>query len=96
MPYIDFLFGNETEARAFAASEGWGTQDVAEIALKVAARAPPARLAKPGVKALPPLVVTGSARAAVLCAGHVQHQDTVAAAWRTRACLATTEVLCME
>lgn len=35
MPYIDFLFGNETEARAFADSEDWCTQDVAEIALKV-------------------------------------------------------------
>ena len=36
MPYIDFLFGNETEARAFADSENWGTQDIPEIALKVA------------------------------------------------------------
>jgi adenosine kinase len=35
MPYVDFLFGNETEARAFAKSEGWATEDVAEIALKV-------------------------------------------------------------
>ena len=35
MPYIDFLFGNETEARAFADSEEWDTQDVPEIALKV-------------------------------------------------------------
>lgn len=35
MPYVDFLFGNETEARAFAESEGWEMQDVAEIALKV-------------------------------------------------------------
>jgi len=38
MPYIDFLFGNETEARAFAESEGWTTTDVAEIALKVGDR----------------------------------------------------------
>lgn len=37
MPYIDFLFGNETEARAFAASEGWESQDIPEIALKVPA-----------------------------------------------------------
>ncbi|EIE21409.1 adenosine kinase isoform 1T-like protein [Coccomyxa subellipsoidea C-169] len=37
MPYVDFLFGNETEARAFAETEGWATEDVAEIALKVSA-----------------------------------------------------------
>lgn len=35
MPYVDFLFGNENEARAFAKSEGWETEDVAEIAMKV-------------------------------------------------------------
>jgi adenosine kinase len=31
----DFLFGNETEAAAFAKVEGWETTDVAEIALKI-------------------------------------------------------------
>lgn len=31
----DFLFGNETEAAAFAESEGWETKDVSEIALKI-------------------------------------------------------------
>lgn len=31
----DFLFGNETEAAAFADSEGWETKDVSEIALKI-------------------------------------------------------------
>lgn len=36
LPYADFLFGNETEARAFAESEGWATQDVSEIARKAA------------------------------------------------------------
>jgi len=36
MPYMDFLFGNETEAQTFAESEGWETRDVAEIALKIA------------------------------------------------------------
>ena len=34
MPYVDYLFGNETEARAFAKSEDWDTEDVAEIAIK--------------------------------------------------------------
>ena len=35
MPFVDFLFGNENEARAFAKSEGWETEVVEEIALKV-------------------------------------------------------------
>jgi hypothetical protein len=35
LPFVDFLFGNETEAEAFAKSEGWSTQDKSEIALKV-------------------------------------------------------------
>ena len=36
LPYVDFLFGNETEAAAFAETEGWETKDISEIALKVA------------------------------------------------------------
>jgi adenosine kinase len=36
LPFVDFLFGNETEARAFAEAEGWNTQDVSEIAAKAA------------------------------------------------------------
>ena len=35
LPYVDYLFGNETEAAAFAESEGWETKDAGEIALKV-------------------------------------------------------------
>ena len=35
MPYVDFLFGNETEAEAFAESEGWKTKNLTEIAGKV-------------------------------------------------------------
>ncbi len=45
MPYVDFLFGNETEARAFAESEGWATTDVAEIALKARQKSPDFMLA---------------------------------------------------
>lgn len=37
MPYVDFLFGNETEAEAFAESEGWKTKKMSEIASKVQA-----------------------------------------------------------
>ena len=35
MPYVDFLFGNESEAVVFAESEGWATKDITEIAGKV-------------------------------------------------------------
>ena len=34
MPYVDYLFGNETEAEAFAESEGWKTKNTTEIAAK--------------------------------------------------------------
>lgn len=37
MPYIDYLFGNESEALAFAESEGWDTKDVCEIAVRISA-----------------------------------------------------------
>ena len=39
MPYVDYLFGNETEAEAFAESEGWKTKNVTEIAAKVSEHA---------------------------------------------------------
>merc|ERR1711959_18987 len=35
IPYVDFLFGNETEARTWAETEGWDTQDVAFIATRL-------------------------------------------------------------
>jgi len=35
LPYMDFLFGNETEAQTFAETEGWETRDVSEIAKKI-------------------------------------------------------------
>nr|CAG8556255.1 6319_t:CDS:2 [Entrophospora candida] len=35
-PYWDLLFSNETEAEAFAKSEGWEETDIKEIALKIA------------------------------------------------------------
>lgn len=36
-PYVDVLFGNETEAVAFAKQQNFGTENVKEIALKAAA-----------------------------------------------------------
>ena len=38
IPYVDYLFGNETEAVAFAESEGWTTKNVTQIAAKVVPR----------------------------------------------------------
>ncbi|WOL04276.1 hypothetical protein Cni_G12997 [Canna indica] len=35
--YVDFLFGNETEARTFAKVRGWQTENVEEIAVKISA-----------------------------------------------------------
>merc|ERR1712070_275021 len=35
IPMVDFLFGNETEARTWAETEGWDTTDVAFIATRL-------------------------------------------------------------
>jgi len=35
MPYVDFLFGNETEAATWAETEGWETNDVEFIATRL-------------------------------------------------------------
>ncbi|XP_028776040.1 adenosine kinase 2 isoform X2 [Neltuma alba] len=35
LPYMDFVFGNETEARSFSEVHGWGIDNVEEIALKI-------------------------------------------------------------
>ncbi|CAN6484667.1 unnamed protein product [Victoria cruziana] len=37
LPYVDYVFGNETEARTFSRVHGWETDNVEEIALKIAA-----------------------------------------------------------
>ncbi|XP_063290414.1 adenosine kinase isoform X4 [Pelobates fuscus] len=37
MPYVDILFGNETEAAAFAREQGFETEDIKEIARKAQA-----------------------------------------------------------
>ncbi|CAH9120057.1 unnamed protein product, partial [Cuscuta europaea] len=35
LPYVDYIFGNETEARTFSKVHGWETDNVEEIALKI-------------------------------------------------------------
>jgi adenosine kinase len=35
LSYVDYVFGNETEARAFAKVHGWETENVEEIAIKI-------------------------------------------------------------
>lgn len=35
LPYMDYVFGNETEARTFARVRGWETENVEEIAVKI-------------------------------------------------------------
>ncbi|KAM0949869.1 putative adenosine kinase [Dioscorea sansibarensis] len=37
LPYVDYLFGNETEARTFSKVRGWETENIEEIALKISA-----------------------------------------------------------
>lgn len=38
MPYVDILFGNESEAEAFAETHNFGTKDIKEIALKMSSQ----------------------------------------------------------
>ena len=63
MPFIDFLFGNESEAETFAKTEGWETRDVSEIALKIA-DFPKATGTRPRV-----VVITQGAEATVVACG---------------------------
>ncbi|KAK8926162.1 Adenosine kinase 2 [Platanthera zijinensis] len=37
MPYVDYIFGTEAEAKIFSEVHGWETYDVEEIALKISA-----------------------------------------------------------
>ncbi|KAG2444193.1 hypothetical protein HYH02_009131 [Chlamydomonas schloesseri] len=48
LPYIDFLFGNEIEAAALAASEGWEGLSLEQVALKMS-RMPKANGSRPRV-----------------------------------------------
>jgi adenosine kinase len=67
LPYVDFLFGNETEAAAFAESEGWGALDAAEIALRIS-RLPKAN----GARGRTVVITQGAAPTVVAAGGRVQ------------------------
>lgn len=71
MPYVDYLFGNETEARTWAQTEGWETEDVEFIATRLSLI--------PGLKARKRTVVItqGSDPTIVCCNGHCKQYPVI-------------------
>lgn len=67
MPYTDYVFGNESEAVAYAEAAGWETRDIGEIALRIAAL-PKASGTRPRI-----VVITQGADATVAAVGGVAH-----------------------
>merc|ERR1711972_205383 len=65
MPYVDFLFGNETEAATYAKVAGWSETDVPAIAKKLAA------LPKEGDKPRTVVITQGSNPTCVCVNGEV-------------------------
>jgi len=72
-PYIDLLFGNESEAEAFAKEQNFDTSDIKEIALKAAA------LPKKNDSRPRTVVFTqGSEATVIACNGKVQEYPIIA------------------
>jgi adenosine kinase len=65
LPYVDYLFGNETEAVTFAESESWTERSIPEIAKKLAA------LPKEGTKPRTVVITQGKDPAVVVVNGEV-------------------------
>jgi len=61
MPYVDYLFGNESEALAFAKKHGFETEDLKEIAKKIAAL-PKENKDKPRI-----VIITQGALPTIIC-----------------------------
>lgn len=65
MPYVDVLFGNETEAERFASEQGFETKDLKEIALKIC-RLPKQNEGKPRICIITtgknPIIVAGQGK----------------------------------
>lgn len=66
LPYCDYVFGNETEAATFAKEQNLGTEDLKEIALKIAA------LPKENDKRSRVAVITQGAKSTI-----VAHEGTI-------------------
>jgi len=65
MPYVDYLFGNETEAACYAKVAGWSETDIPEIAKKLAA------LPKEGDKPRTVVITQGTSPTVVCVSGEV-------------------------
>jgi adenosine kinase len=65
LPYVDFLFGNETEAACFAKTEKWTETDIPSIAKKIA------ELPKEGSKPRTVVITQGSDDTVVVVKGEV-------------------------
>jgi adenosine kinase len=64
LPYVDILFGNETEAATFAKEQNFGTEDIKEIAKKAAA------LPKVNKERSRMVVFTQGDQPTIICQGH--------------------------
>jgi adenosine kinase len=72
LPYVDYLFGNETEALTFAETEGWPEKDIVAIAKKMAA------LPKQGSKPRTVVITQGKDPTVVVVNGQVSEHPIIA------------------
>ncbi|RUS15958.1 hypothetical protein BC937DRAFT_91760 [Endogone sp. FLAS-F59071] len=70
IPYVDILFGNEDEAKAFGSASGWETENVKEIALKIASL-PKVNTARPRI-----VIITQGADETIVAFGETQTTKT--------------------
>ncbi|KAA6425329.1 MAG: adenosine kinase [Trebouxia sp. A1-2] len=75
MPYVDYLFGNETEAEAFAESEGWKTKNTTEIAAK--ARAIASLPKENGARCRTVVITQGALPTVVASQGKIVHVPVI-------------------
>merc|ERR1719453_1047299 len=71
LPYVDYLFGNETEAVTFAESESWPERSIPEIAKKIAA------LPKEGSKPRTVVITQGKDPTVIVCNGEVSEYPII-------------------